>query len=258
MGRLTWHSIVLSCSALPALTPPLLANHCPPPRRLLRHLAALHGAPELRPAQQQFSLAAFCLRAVLDDFSERMGPDLMPTCTLGSSSSSEGSGGEATAATAAAASAAAAAGPTSSSGAGGGKESSSGSVALAGLTALDGLLDSRFLHLCCPTLDHARQLFSAASSSGSAAGGQRAEQARRVKKIRPTAPSGTAAARAALGAAPSLAAPQPDGGRDLLKLQLQRAFLEQYSTDEHKVWLGWGLPAGTAERVCCGAACGGC
>lgn len=232
LGLLTWHPVALNCPAPPALTPPLLADLCPPPRRLLRHLAALHGAPELRPARQ-FSLAAFCLRAVLDDFSERMGPDLMQTCTLGSSSSSEGGDGFP-----AAASASAGAGPTSSSGAGGGAESSAGSAALAGLGALDGLLDSRFLHLCCPTLDHARQLFSAASSSGSAAGGQRAEQARRVKKIRPTAPSGAAAARAALGAAPSLAAPQQDGSRDLLKLQLQRAFLEQYSTDEHKVGRG--------------------
>jgi hypothetical protein len=216
-------------------------------RRLLRRLAALHGAPELRPAQQQFSLAAFCLRSVLDDFAERMGPDLMPTFTLGSSYS-EGRDGEGASAAGAgaltsssgasdsssAAAAAVAAEGCSAAGSSGGGGSSSG--ALAGLAAVDGLLDSRFLNLCCPTLDHARQLFSASGGS-STAGGQRAEQARLVKKIRPTAPSGTAAARAALAAAPSMAAAQPDGGRDLLKLQLQRAFLEQYSTDEHKVKL---------------------
>ena len=120
---------------------------------------------------------------------------------------------------------------------------------------MDGLLDSRFLHLCCPTLDHARQLFSATSGGG----GQRPEQARRVKKIRPTAPSGAAAARAAL-AAPLAAPGQPDGAATLLKLQLQRAFWEQSSTDEHKVgwacWLCWvvlggrGLLRGSgAERL---------
>lgn len=205
----------------------LHAPRCLARRRLLRRLAALHGAAELRPAQRHFSLAAFCLRSVLDDFAERMGPDLMPPCAMTGSSS--GGGGDS--GTVAAAGAADGSGGGAAGGSAGGGGSSSG--ALAGLAAVDGLLDSRFLHLCCPTLDHARQLFSA----GSGAGPQRAEQARRVKKIRPTAPSGTAAA-AALGTAPSLAAAQPDAARDLVKLQLQRAFLEQYSTDEHKVSSG--------------------
>jgi hypothetical protein len=130
-------------------------------RRLLSRLAALHAAPELQPAQGQFGLAAFCLRAVLDDFAERMGPEVMPTSSGGIGSSSGGGG-------------------------------ASACPALASLAAADGLLDTRFLHLCCPTLEHARQLF--ASSGGG--GGQ--QLARRVKKIRPTAPTGAAAARAAL------------------------------------------------------------
>lgn len=170
-------------------------------RCLLARLAALHGSAELQPQQAHFSLAAFCLRSVLDDFAERVGPDIMPTAP-GSSGSSSSSAGGATC------------------------------PALSSLAAVDGLLDSRFLHLCCPTLEHSRQLFAA--SGGGGGGLQQQQQARRVKKIRPTAPSGAAAARTALqgGVAAAL---QQDASRDLLRLQLQRAFLEQYSTDEHKV-----------------------
>lgn len=155
------------CEAPPCLQPR------PPRRRLLARLARLHGAPDLRPQRAGFSLAAFCLRSVLDDFAERMGPDLMPSRTL-----VDGGDGEAD----------------------GGGEAAAGCPALASLAAADGLLDSRFLHLCCPALDHARQLFSAGSAAGGggAGGPQQQEQARRVKKIRPTAPSGAAAARAAL------------------------------------------------------------
>ncbi|EFN50777.1 expressed protein [Chlorella variabilis] len=172
-------------------------------RCLLARLAALHGSAELQPQQAHFSLAAFCLRSVLDDFAERVGPDIMPTAP-GSSGSSSSSAGGATC------------------------------PALSSLAAVDGLLDSRFLHLCCPTLEHSRQLFAA--SGGGGGGLQQQQQARRVKKIRPTAPSGAAAARTALqgGVAAAL---QQDASRDLLRLQLQRAFLEQYSTDEHKVKL---------------------
>ena len=81
-----------------------------------------------------------------------------------------------------------------SSGGGGSSSGSDGAAcpALASLAAADGLLDTRFLHLCCPTLEHARQLFA---SSVGGSGGQKL--ARRVKKIRPTAPTGAAAARRA-------------------------------------------------------------
>jgi len=162
----------------------------------------------------------------------------MPTATSGSSVDvSAAAAGSSSAGTDSSTVAAAGAADGSGGGAAGGAAGGgSSSGALTGLATVDGLLDSRFLHLCCPTLDHARQLFSAGSAGG--AGPQRAEQARRVKKIRPTAPAGTAAAHAALGAAPSLAAAQPDAARDLVKLQLQRSFLEQYSTDEHKVSRG--------------------
>lgn len=170
---------------------------------------------------------------MLDDFAERMGPDLLPAPPLGSCSG-EGGGGEPAAEGEGGSAGPAVAGEGSGGGGDGGGTTAGGRcAALAGLAGVDGLLDSRFLHLCCPTLDHARQLFSATSGSS----GQRPEQARRVKKIRPTAPSGAAAARAALAAAPAAAVGQADGARDLLNLQLQRAFLEQYSTDEHKVGL---------------------
>lgn len=174
---------------------------------------------------------------MLDDFAERMGPDLMPTCSLSyaDGSRSSGSGGGGTQASSDSANA-------SNAAAGGGQAPSC--PALGGLSGADGLLDSRFLHLCCPTLDHARQLFSSSSFYGGGHGGRGlGEQVRRVKKIRPTAPSGTAAARAVLAAAaPPLAATgslaQAEAARNLLRLQLQRAFLDQYSTDEHKVG-GW-------------------
>jgi hypothetical protein len=174
-------------------------------RSLLSRLAALHGAPELQPQAPSFSVAAFCMRSVLDDFSDRMGPDLMPAAT-----------------------------PSSHSG-----SSDATCPALSSLAALDGLLDSRFLHLCCPTLEHSRQLF--AGSSGVNGLPLRQPQSRRVKKIRPTAPSGASAARMAAvqgsTAASGGALGQQDAARDVVRLQLQRAFLEQYSTNEHQVGL---------------------
>jgi hypothetical protein len=75
---------------------------------------------------------------------------------------------------------------------------------LATLAGCDSLLDRRYVQLCCPALNHAQQLFrSRAGASSSAAGssggsGTALVQQRRVKKIRPTAPSGPAAARVAL------------------------------------------------------------
>jgi hypothetical protein len=45
--------------------------------------------------------------------------------------------------------------------------------------------------------------------------------------------------------APAASALPAEGGRNLLKLQLQRAFLEQYSSDEHKVpqpYCSWDCP----------------
>ena len=217
-----------------------LTTLLPPPRGLLARLARLHAAPELRPAQPAYGLTALCLRSALDDFAERMGPDLMPTAALAlERAASDGCTGEG----GAAAGTSAADGPACAAAASGAAAAAAAAApptcpALGGLAGVDGLLDSRYLGLCCPTLDHARQLFSA-SAPGSRGPG---EQARRVKKIRPTAPSGAAAARAALGAggpgatgaAGSAAAPA-DTARDVLRLQLQRAFLDQYSTDEHKV-----------------------
>jgi hypothetical protein len=169
---------------------------------LLRRIAALHAAPQLQPASASFGPAAFCLRAVLDEFAERMGPELL--------------------------------GPSLGIDLNGGTDGGTACPALSSLATVDGLLDTRFLHLCCPVLEHGRQLLAGRSSSSAGVQhAQAAQRARRPKKIRPTAPRGTlhAAAAAASAAAPA----GRDGERDLLRLQLQRAFLEQYSTDEHKV-----------------------
>ncbi|KAI3423926.1 hypothetical protein D9Q98_009760 [Chlorella vulgaris] len=185
-------------------------------RRVLGCLAQLHHAPELQPQHPGFSLAAFCLRSVLDDFAERIGPHhLAPAPRSGTSNSSGGS-------------------LLVSSNGGGGT-----CAALAGLEAVDGLLDSRFLYLCCPSLEHARQLFAANGGGGSARHPQQQQQQqqqsrRLVKKIRPTAPPGAATAARAAGASLAPGGGEEAAARELLKLQLQRAFLEQYSTDDHK------------------------
>ncbi|KAL4855714.1 hypothetical protein ACK3TF_003794 [Chlorella vulgaris] len=185
-------------------------------RRVLGCLAQLHHAPELQPQHPGFSLAAFCLRSVLDDFAERIGPHhLAPAPRSGTSNSSGGS-------------------LLVSSNGGGGT-----CAALAGLEAVDGLLDSRFLYLCCPSLEHARQLFAASGGGGSARHPQQQQQQqqqsrRLVKKIRPTAPPGAATAARAAGASLAPGGGEEAAARELLKLQLQRAFLEQYSTDDHR------------------------
>eukprot|EP00887_Chlorella_sp_A99_P005741 scaffold1.g5741.t1 len=187
-------------------------------QRALAQLAGLHASLALTPQHEGFDLAALCLRSLLDDFLERVGPDLVAhSCRAFGGGAGPGGGG----------------GPVRAGG-------PPPPVPLAGgLAAADGLLDSRYLQLCCPTLEHAHQLFratrAAASSAASGGGGGQPggqQQLRRVKKIRPTAPSGSLA-RAALQVPASLQSAAA-GGSDVIKLKLQRAFLEQYSTDAHK------------------------
>lgn len=200
-------------------------------RAVLAWLQWLRLSAALTPGDPWFGLAAFCLRSVLDEFAERMGPQLMPASPelhdppaaqrLPASPTVAGQG-EAPAGIPGALSPAPREGGSEAGSHAAAPPAAVGSAGLAGsptgrtassdpfgaLAACDRLLDRRFVQLCCPALAHAQQLFRSRAGSGSgalgngtpgsrgsAAGGL---AARRAKKIRPTAPSGLAAARVAL------------------------------------------------------------
>ncbi len=185
-------------------------------REAYRLLSRLHSSPELAPGHPAFGLTAFCLRSLLDDLGERVDLALAVGERRG-----------------------AAAGPPFH-------------ADLSTLPASDGALETRYLQLCCPLLEHARHLF---------AGGRRTSPRRSDKGIRVMRPSATAASTqslgdtavgAALAAGGSVGADEGGGGgraaapaageleaaaaeKQAVKLKLQRAFLEQYSTEDNKV-----------------------
>lgn len=193
-------------------------------QQTLAALAALHASPALTPGNPRFGLTALCMRSLLDDFAERVGPEALAVATQackdgnGDNVSSQSPPAQA---------------PQQQQLS---RQEAEWQAALGSAGAADGLLDSRYLHLCCPTLEHARQLVrgTAAACGGGALGPGQRQQARRVKKIRPTAPPVLVARATSLAVPPALANTTL-GSSDLLKLKLQRAFLEQYSTDAHKV-----------------------
>ena len=184
-------------------------------RRLLGCLARLRAASELQPAAPQFSLAAFSVRCVLDDFAEHVGPDLLPPAPTPPALANGSAGSDAAGA------------PTF--------------PALATLAAADVQVDSRFLHLCCPMLEHARALF------GTGGGLQPPMAARRVKKIRPTAPAGSTAAR--------VAALQVRGERCWFRVRLWWGGVG-WEAEAHR--MPFPLLAGLTVACCCACAAVAC
>ena len=184
------------------------------------------------PRHPAFGLAAFCLRSLLDGFADRMGPQLMPaldTVACGSSravdpapsawqpesSSAESTlGHNASMGLTAPDQAGAVGGPADSAaqlqpaaettaratpaGTSLGQLPAQATSLGAALAACDGLLERRYVQLCCPALDYAQQLFRSRAGAAGSAAAQAPLVQRRIKKIRPTAPSGPAAARVAL------------------------------------------------------------
>lgn len=178
---------------------------------VLAQLAELHTSPLLTPWHEHFGLAALCLRSMLDEFASRMGPDLMAASSASSSA-------------------------VRRAGAGGLPAS------LTKLAVSDGMLDGRYCQLCCPMLEHARQLFQegpssgagpAASGGGGAGASHQQRGTRQVKTIRPNC--SLVPRSAALHFPGPLLLGSAGQRQDPLKSKLQRSFLEQYSTSSQQV-----------------------
>lgn len=195
-------------------------------RETLELLARLRSLPQLTPGHPSFSLGALCLRSLLEDFAANVPlPSRDRQKRLPETSTQMYRDRDAMHASS-----------EQESGANGG--------AVAGgmiLAAGDAWVDARYIELTCPVLTQARSLFSSAALPGlgvdgveSAAGaaGMRPRPGP-PKKIRPTAPLSTAAAPQL----PANVTAAHAAARDAVKLRLQRAFLEQYSGEEHRVKL---------------------
>ncbi|KAK9901211.1 hypothetical protein WJX75_000422 [Coccomyxa subellipsoidea] len=198
-GALLW-TLPWVNSYLWFLQPPA---HTPAPLspRLLAQLSQLRAAAALKPSHEAFGPAALCLRCLLDELLERLGPprpaDSSPKPDL--------------------------------------LELVPGD-ALESSLAIENELDARFLLLCTPQLEQARHALQA----GPAAAAPRvsAPMSKGLRKITPTAPFRPTAAAAApspdvhleMAAAIARAA-------DTVQRQLQSAFLGMYSNPESKVRL---------------------
>ncbi|KAK9820041.1 hypothetical protein WJX72_005403 [[Myrmecia] bisecta] len=184
------------------------ASACRAPyyQSVLLRLLALHRAPLLRPQHARFGLAAFCMRSILDDFWEHLGGEAVLTARNACSLGPEG-------------------------------------VAEDELRVLEGInLDARYMQQCCPALEACRAalLSSQAEAEPAARAGDKAtavgaKRPRGMRKITPSMPA-SAAPQVAMQI-PAAVTDAVGAGQDGLKLRLQRAFLEQYSTDEYKVRL---------------------
>ncbi|KAL3158178.1 hypothetical protein ABBQ32_011767 [Trebouxia sp. C0010 RCD-2024] len=172
-------------------------------QQLLQQLSSIKSCKALLPKSAQFGAVASCLRCVLDDHLEQ-------------SAEIERSVSEADAAWLSA------------------LQDWESTAQLQGP-----VLDARYLHLCCPLLEQARQAIQASTSAEHGHWGVKKAKLKGMRKITPSQP---------LGATPKLKARLPSNvaaaaaaGQDAsstndtsVKTRLQQAFLEQYSPADAK------------------------